>query len=532
MPQERSLPVRLALPIALISLPLLFLLLLGVYFLRQDKLLVQTDAREKARQLGLNLMAQFDAARVRFLTPAFFTNTNIWDPNELFFQIGPGPRILFPAPIQSGSSSNEFVVLTPAQSNLWIQAQTAEFIERDLSKAIALWRSLARTNLDVPARDIALFNEAVLLAKSGSTNDARPLFQLLEKLPPSERLPGGLPLSHLAVLKLLALDPAADPQSAAWRFIREPTPFSAFLLSKIRLNNSNKLQSAWNQYNRARQLGRDYLDSHPPNSVTNLIVLSGGTNWWLFQDGSNVLARSESATLALYSNLLAQTPIPEYLTVALCADNRLLDGKPSDKLSRPLATISNSGPGSAARERLDVFLANPALLYARQRQRALWLGALLAISTIVAIIGLVYTTRSQLKQQRLNLLKSNFLSSVSHELRAPLASMRLMSESLQSGRVHDLEKQREYFHFLVQECRRLAVLVENVLDFSRIEQNRKFYEFESVDLREHHPFRLENRRARGPGIPRHARFRAPARRAAVYRARRSPRPPAGALESP
>src|SRR6185295_14489005 len=44
------------------------------------------------------------------------------------------------------------------------------------------------------------------------------------------------------------------------------------------------------------------------------------------------------------------------------------------------------------------------------------------------------------------------------------------------------EKQREYYNYLVQECRRLSVLVENVLDFSRIDQNRKVYEFEPVDL--------------------------------------------------
>jgi signal transduction histidine kinase len=61
--------------------------------------------------------------------------------------------------------------------------------------------------------------------------------------------------------------------------------------------------------------------------------------------------------------------------------------------------------------------------------------------------------------------------------------MRLMSEGLQSGRIQDREKQREYYNFLVQECRRLSVLVENVLDFSRIDQNRKVYEFCPADLR-------------------------------------------------
>jgi signal transduction histidine kinase len=86
------------------------------------------------------------------------------------------------------------------------------------------------------------------------------------------------------------------------------------------------------------------------------------------------------------------------------------------------------------------------------------------------------------RQQQLSELKSNFVSSVSHELRAPVASVRLMAESLERGKIPAAEKQQEYFRFIVQECRRLSSLVENVLDFSRIEQGRKEYEFEPTDF--------------------------------------------------
>jgi signal transduction histidine kinase len=87
------------------------------------------------------------------------------------------------------------------------------------------------------------------------------------------------------------------------------------------------------------------------------------------------------------------------------------------------------------------------------------------------------------QQLRLNELKSDFVASVSHELRAPIASVRLMGESLESGKVPEPQKQREYFGFIVQECLRLSALIENVLDFSRIEQGRKEYEREPTDLR-------------------------------------------------
>jgi signal transduction histidine kinase len=79
-------------------------------------------------------------------------------------------------------------------------------------------------------------------------------------------------------------------------------------------------------------------------------------------------------------------------------------------------------------------------------------------------------------------MKSNFVSSVSHELRAPIASVRLLAESLERGTVADPGRQAEYFRLIVQECRRLGALIANVLDFSRIDQGRKQYEFEPTDL--------------------------------------------------
>jgi len=118
---------------------------------------------------------------------------------------------------------------------------------------------------------------------------------------------------------------------------------------------------------------------------------------------------------------------------------------------------------------------------AAQRQAlfvALILGALGA-----GIAAAWILRRSLLKQLALNHQKSNFVSSVSHELRAPIASVRLLAEGLERGTVREPEKQREYFRFIGQECRRLSALIENVLDFARIEQGRKQYEFEPTDLR-------------------------------------------------
>jgi signal transduction histidine kinase len=131
---------------------------------------------------------------------------------------------------------------------------------------------------------------------------------------------------------------------------------------------------------------------------------------------------------------------------------------------------------------LQIHLDNRSLLYAKQRQRQLVFGSLIALSAVAALIGFVAALHSFRRQQQLNEMKSNFVSSVSHELRAPIASVRLMAENLEREKVPEPHKQKEYFGFIVQECRRLSSLIENVLDFSRIDQGRKQYEFEPTNL--------------------------------------------------
>jgi signal transduction histidine kinase len=81
-------------------------------------------------------------------------------------------------------------------------------------------------------------------------------------------------------------------------------------------------------------------------------------------------------------------------------------------------------------------------------------------------------------------LKSDFVANVSHELRTPLALIRLYAETLELGRLTAKEKYQEYFRIIREESERLSALINNILDFSRIEAGRKEYEFKETDLGE------------------------------------------------
>jgi signal transduction histidine kinase len=80
--------------------------------------------------------------------------------------------------------------------------------------------------------------------------------------------------------------------------------------------------------------------------------------------------------------------------------------------------------------------------------------------------------------------KSTFVSNVSHELKTPLALIRLFAETLELGRVKNAEKAREYYRIINQESRRLTRLINNILDFARIEEGRKEYRFAATDVAE------------------------------------------------
>ena len=116
---------------------------------------------------------------------------------------------------------------------------------------------------------------------------------------------------------------------------------------------------------------------------------------------------------------------------------------------------------------------------AAQLARTQFLQNLAATSIVLVllVLGIVLTVRATAREAKLSQLKSSFVSNVSHEMKTPLALIRLFAETLELGRVTGREKIQEYYRVIHRESRKLAALVENVLDFSRMEAGRKQYQF-------------------------------------------------------
>lgn len=113
-----------------------------------------------------------------------------------------------------------------------------------------------------------------------------------------------------------------------------------------------------------------------------------------------------------------------------------------------------------------------------------WFYAITAVVAIAVMLAMLSLWRSLNEQLRLSKKKDDFISAVSHELRTPLTSIRMYAEMLENNWVPTEQKRLEYYAGMRQETERLSRLIENVLDFSRIQRGKKHYQFSIGDVNE------------------------------------------------
>jgi signal transduction histidine kinase len=99
-----------------------------------------------------------------------------------------------------------------------------------------------------------------------------------------------------------------------------------------------------------------------------------------------------------------------------------------------------------------------------------------AVLLAVIVVGIGLTVRLMRRETEMAQLKSDFVANVSHDLKTPLSVIRMFGETLELGRVPDETRRREYYRVITRESERLSRLIDNVLDFSRIEGGRRRYE--------------------------------------------------------
>lgn len=304
--------------------------------------------------------------------------------------------------------------------------------------------------------------------------------------PPAGLSPAGLPRRVLAAFRVFGMTETAEDSGALVRLATqdEPSILTAEVFRKVPDLPAGLLER-WASEDKVRKIFRN----HPEIGGAGKWIEDNGELWWISSvSGDEILYYLDPPTIARSINRLRPSP-PLWAEVRLYTGERKAGSEAEILADVPVDFSSNlSADGRAVLPfeesgmlRLQIIAARPELFEAAARQQARWTLGLLAFAVAISGGALFFIHRAVERERRLNSMKSDFVASVSHELRAPVASIRLMADALTAGKIEQ-HTVGEFHRLISREGARLSTLIENVLDFARIEQGRKQWHFEECDL--------------------------------------------------
>jgi signal transduction histidine kinase len=329
--------------------------------------------------------------------------------------------------------------------------------------------------------------DEVVLARTGRAAQADEIDLALAVTPLDVTDEYGMPLALYAAQRLSARGlplPAAflESSAAAMQPGRWPSPTACYAMQELAARRSQAADPslrAWagavaslaseRAANAERLLATDAdLAALLPRvgaAVDHWTFIPGEPPWLL---GAATLRGGETLVIAIDADRLPASLMP----VAGAADLALAGhGDAGEPLGESfpgarLVFTPLASPGSADRARLQFWFYAAALV--------------LVLAATGA--GTFVLWRDVRREIRLGALRAQFVASVSHELKTPLTAIRMFAETLRMGRGMDEASRAEYLDTIVNESERLTRLLNNVLDFSRIDQAQKTYRFAPTDL--------------------------------------------------
>jgi len=354
----------------------------------------------------------------------------------------------------------------------WQQAEARER-EKKLDEAAALWEKLARSERDPNRAARAMQSWVRCLVRMGRKDAAIAVIEnCLSRLGEARDLEG-----HLI---------GADEQLLAFRIMRRTDARFPALVQRLAaaLNDYTlAMPSAQRLFLMGEMRGLAAFPTYSAELLAQQILEAerlrpGGPEleptairglWKFTAPNGRALALYRTATVvSLLDKFLGEENPSHNSRVALsplgapASDEAISAGVSLPGWQLSLALVDVAPLDEAARRRRTVYI---------------WLGCAVIGATMLAGILAVQFFR---RQAQLNRLKTDLLAAVSHELKTPLASMRLLVETLLEDGQQDAVKTREYLQLIAGENVRLSRLVENFLTFSRIERNRQRFEFAEI----------------------------------------------------
>jgi tetratricopeptide (TPR) repeat protein len=447
--------------LAAILVPAAVLVGLASRILYQDRELAAKRAADQRRialdQLRRELDAHLEAIKLQeinrlirslHLNPA----QDSGNPAVIFTARVEGEHLVFPwdAPWETAGAKDSAAFAKHRQ-----EGEAQEFIKKDYAGAAAAYRlALASASGPTEMAEARLLL-ARSLAKAGKPEEASRLYQALLNAPPDARDEQGVGYRFYAADRLLGA--GRDPASVLSFLRQEINGAGRLTLSELYMirplvGAGPKIFERIAEMEQAAALAKDFA------RVRARIESGGGPAW--------VPYGSEPWLVTLTS---PQPPLPG-LVLAVSSTKVAPPGVKLRTRAAAGDALGDEFPG------LHVEWADNRLLESVHSGLpiGIWIAGL-ALVLGVAVFGGYLLLRDVNRDVRMNEVRSQFVASVSHELKTPLTAIRMFAETLAMGRTRDERTKSEYLETIVNESERLARLVDNVLDFSKIEQGKKIY---------------------------------------------------------
>jgi signal transduction histidine kinase len=493
-----------------VMLPSLILIFLTIHMIGQENELAQKRMVEErlriANEIGQHLLVRLE--NIKLQETAAAAN---WDllPTEINYS---NPEVVLLCPVEDRQlilpweknrelENNKQLLNQSKFTQKIYRGERAEFVEKNLSRAANLYNQALNSTKEPVQKGYAQLLLARSLFKSNRKKEAISNYRKISRLPYSVTDEYGFPFSLYAAGRLVEIgESSGDVLNSIQEKLNDNywlAPGAAYLIQNLleRMPGSasdvlvQKTLEGCTQYvqnyvqkmDQALALQNDYLS-------LGLVANQGSRTektqpQWVYY-GKQPWLVSLSASLPDRPPYLVAVNAHKIL-VSLRSDDGFVATFPADFHFVSSNDLVGLSLGPNFKEVKIAFDTDQEELFPKlwRIQPIYYLLALFLILGIT-LFGAYILWRDVRREVQLAEMRSQFVSSVSHELKTPLTAIRMFAETLRLGRSKDKKTQEEYLDTIVNESQRLTRLLNNVLDFSKIEQGKRTYRPEGASLYE------------------------------------------------
>lgn len=509
-----------------ILIPTTFLIYLGLASLRAENELLKRETRERLGASATAIQSQTETAlqtlwesMESFSRTAGLENRTSWTssdrqalnrlrqrsgfPLEKLWILDAQQRFVYPY-----RDTKEPVSIPPLSSAFAIKVQDAEKLEfTQPAQARSFYETLSQEASAPYWKALFLMRAAACAHREKNNREAERLYartaEDFSTIKDSQGFPYGVlagmqrssllsALGQTEESRRLRLQMLDSLHSGTWDLAWTDEVFLTQRLMDSLPVTEQQPREIFQQRQKEYRAAREWLDRTWPMAQRQIQAANRTLqpSLWLSNDGVSativvpVLNRAVSQRSWLFLGQIPRARIEEILTHAWtswagASNIQYRFGK--DALTKNPSAITITPESLVPTFPIQVFpsQSNEAERLAKKRRR-IALG-IVALAVIVIGVALIATWMAVSREMEMAQLKSRFVASMSHELKTPLSIIDLIGQKLKLGRVASDAEQKDFYSMLTDETARLKGLIEEVLDFSRLMENRVPYRLVPMD---------------------------------------------------